>query len=373
MPERTRLVDLVNARLERFLEERSTQLEAIAPELSVFMGASRDLLGGGKRFRALFCYWGWHAVAGTVRPDDLLAELDTHSDLPSVIEAAAALELFHAAALVHDDIMDNSDTRRGMPAAHRRFEADHARHEWTGSPRTYGTATALLLGDLLLGWSDELLDAGLTRLGDPRSARAARTEFQTMRTEVTVGQYLDIREEVAWRDAPETELLPRAHRVVTYKSAKYSIEAPLALGGLMAGGSLEQVAALRSFGLPLGVAFQLRDDLLGVFGDPSVTGKPAGDDLREGKRTVIIALARAALPAGPAALIDELLGDPDLSEHQIATLQATIRDSGAVETTERIIERSVQEALAALDDAPLSRAARAELVGLSDLVTRRST
>jgi len=372
VPERLRLVDLVNARLEQFLEQRASHVTGIADELAVFIDASSELLSGGKRFRALFCYWGWHAVAGTVNPDDLLAEIDSHPDLSSIIDAAAALELFHAAALVHDDIMDNSDTRRGMPAAHRRFERDHRRAPLGGQRHGYGTSSALLLGDLLLGWSDQLLDAGLSRLDDAVSANAARREFHTMRTEVTVGQYLDILEEVAWRDADEPDLLPRAHRVLTYKSAKYSIEAPLALGALMAGGSLEQVSALRAFGLPLGIAFQLRDDLLGVFGDPEVTGKPAGDDLREGKRTVIIALARAALPAGAVALIDELLGDATLSEHQIATLQATIRDSGAVETVEQMIARSVATAIAALDDAPLSRSARAELVGLSDLVTRRA-
>lgn len=372
MPERLRLVDLVNARLEEFLEERTTHLSGIAEDLSVFTEASRQLLGGGKRFRALFCYWGWHAVAGTIDPDDVLAEIDTHPDLSSIVDAAAALELFHAAALVHDDIMDNSDTRRGMPAAHRRFESEHRARRWSGSAEGYGTSSALLLGDLLLGWSDEMLDSGLSRLDDFRSARAARREFHTMRSEVTVGQYLDIREEVAWRDAEEKDLLPRAHRVVIFKSAKYSIEAPLALGALMAGGSTEQVAAMRAFGLPLGVAFQLRDDLLGVFGDPQVTGKPAGDDLREGKRTVLIALARAALPPGPCALIDELLGDATLSDHQIRTLQATIHESGAVEKVEQIIAHSVSTAIAALDDAPLSRSARAELIGLSDLVTRRA-
>lgn len=372
VPERLRLVDLVHTRLERFLDEKATHLGSIADDLDVFTDASRDLLSGGKRFRALFCYWGWHAVAGTVDPDDLTAELDAHPDISCVVDAAAALELFHAAALVHDDIMDNSDTRRGMPSAHKRFQSEHDRRDWVGSPQTYGSSSALLLGDLLLGWSDELLDAGLGRLTDPSAARAARAEFQTMRTEVTVGQYLDILEEVAWRDAAEDQLLPRAHRVVTYKSAKYSIEAPLALGGLMAGGSLDQVAALRAFGLPLGVAFQLRDDLLGVFGDPEVTGKPAGDDLREGKRTVLIALARASLPSGAVRLIDELLGDPSLSEQQIKTLQATIADSGAVETVEQIIDRSVVEAIAALDAASISRSARAELVGLSDLVTRRA-
>lgn len=372
MPERLRLVDLVNARLDRFLEQRASHLGSIGDELSLFIDASNDLLSGGKRFRALFCFWGWQAVTAMADADDLLSEPREHPELGSIVDAAAALELFHAAALVHDDIMDNSDTRRGMPAAHRRFEAEHRTQGWHGSATGYGGSTALLLGDLLLGWSDELLDAGLSQLTDSNAARAARAEFHAMRTEVTVGQYLDILEEVAWRDFPETELLSRAHRVVTFKSAKYSIEAPLALGALMAGASLEQVAALRAFGLPLGVAFQLRDDVLGVFGDPAVTGKPAGDDLREGKRTVIIALARAALPAGAVALLDELLGDPNLNEHQIATLQATIRDSGAVETVESIIARSVSEAIAALDRAPLGRAARAELIGLSDLVTRRA-
>lgn len=372
MPERLRLVDLVNARLDAFLVDRSTHLATIADELDVFIDASRDLLRGGKRFRALFAYWGWHAVTGTVRPDDPLAEMDDHAELDAVIALAAALEIFHAAALVHDDIMDSSDTRRGMPSMHRRFEADHARREWVGSAASYGTSSALMLGDLLLGWSDELLAEGLSIVADRSAARRARREFHVMRTEVTMGQYLDILEEVAWRDAPEEDLLPRAHRVVTYKSAKYSIEAPLALGGLMAGGTAEQVDALRAFGLPLGVAFQLRDDLLGVFGDPEVTGKPAGDDLREGKRTVLIALARRALPASAVRLIDELLGDPDLSDHQIATLQATIRDSGAVDTVETMIARSVREATAAIEDAPLSRAARSELVGLADLVTRRA-
>lgn len=373
MAERLRLVDLVHARITGFLDDRASHLDSVADELGVFIDASRDLLAGGKRFRALFAYWGWQAVAGSARPDDPLATLDEHPDIDAVIDVAAALELFQGAALVHDDIMDNSDTRRGKPAAHRRFEAEHRSREWAGSDRVYGTSTALLLGDLLLGWSDELLDDGLGRVADRGAARAARDEFRTMRTEVMLGQYLDIYEEVAWRDADERDQLPRAHRVVTYKSAKYSIEAPLAIGALMAGGTPEQVDALRAFGLPLGVAFQLRDDLLGVFGDPEVTGKPAGDDLREGKRTVIIALARAGLPSGPRALIDELLGDPELTAHQVATLQATIRDSGAVETVESIISRSVADALAALEAAPISRAAQRELEGLADLVTRRSS
>jgi geranylgeranyl diphosphate synthase type I len=186
-----------------------------------------------------------------------------------------------------------------------------------------------------------------------------------------LGQYLDMLEEHSWRGRPEAELLSRAHRVVVYKSAKYSVEAPLALGASLAGGSLAQLAALREFGLPLGVAFQLRDDMLGVFGDPAMTGKPSGDDLREGKRTVLIALARQLLPGSASRLLDELLGDPALDTGQIAMLQASIRDSGAVDQVERIIARNVQIATEALSQAPIGRSAREELTALADTVTRR--
>jgi len=290
-----------------------------------------------------------------------------------IVSVASALEIFHAAALVHDDIMDNSDLRRGRPSLHRSFEALHREQGWTGSGRQFGDAAALLIGDLLLAWSDELFESGAAQVLDRDAAAAARAQFALMRTEVTVGQYLDMLEEASWRTRPEAELLPRAHRVIVYKSAKYSVEAPLTIGASLAEASLPQVAALRAFGLPLGVAFQLRDDLLGVFGDPSVTGKPAGDDLREGKRTVLVTLARQNLPASAARLFDELLGDDALDEQQIVVLQNAVRDSGAVEQVERIIARNVEAATAALVDAPLARSARDELAALADSVTARES
>jgi geranylgeranyl diphosphate synthase type I len=193
-----------------------------------------------------------------------------------------------------------------------------------------------------------------------------------MRTEVMVGQYLDILDEQAWRSHPEAEQLSRAHRVVVYKSAKYSVEAPLAIGAALGGATAEELDALRSFGLPLGIAYQLRDDLLGVFGDPGVTGKPSGDDLREGKRTVLIALARAVLPGNAVRLLDELLGDRELTELQVRMLQDTIRESGAVEDVERIIRRNAGLAREALQDAPIALSAREELLGLVDTVVTRS-
>jgi geranylgeranyl diphosphate synthase type I len=363
--ESTRLVDLVQADIDQFLDERRPFVDGIAPDLAPFIDYSRELLRGGKRFRALFCYWGWQAVR---RESD---GLDA-SDLDAVVTVASALEVFHAAALVHDDIMDNSDTRRGLPAAHRRFEALHREGGWAGSADDFGRSGALLLGDLLLGWSDELLDQGIRSLSSPAAGGSARREFNRMRTEVTVGQYLDILEERAWQVIPEEELLSRAHRVIVYKSAKYSVESPLAMGASLGGATLEQLSALRDFGLPLGIAYQLRDDLLGVFGDAAVTGKPSGDDLREGKRTVLIALARTKLPGNARRLLDELLGDPELSDQQVSMLQASIRQSGAVEHVERIIDHNVKLALSAITDAPIGAAARDQLVRLADTVIRRN-
>ena len=369
--ESTRLVDLVQERIDEFLEERAPQLSAIAEEIDDFVGFSRDLLSGGKRFRALFCYWGWQSVSTPGVGFDV-ADDSPERDFPAIVTAAAALEVFHAAALVHDDIMDNSDTRRGKPSAHRRFEALHRESNWLGNAAPFGTSSALLLGDLLLSWSDELFADGLQKLGNLEARIAARTEFTAMRMEVTVGQYLDILEESAWARQPEAEQLSRANRVIVYKSAKYSVEAPLAIGASLGGASLAQVSALRAFGLPLGVAFQLRDDMLGVFGDPAVTGKPSGDDLREGKRTVLIAIARQKLPPSARRLLDELLGDPEITDSQVAMLQATIRDSGAVEEVESIIDANTTAAVQAIADAPLSRSARTQLTTLADTVIRRT-
>ncbi|MBG6237924.1 geranylgeranyl diphosphate synthase type I [Mycetocola sp. CAN_C7] len=363
MSETANLNDLVQSRIDIFLASQESILAQVGRDLASFSLFSREFLSGGKRFRASFCYWGWHSVSG--------ASITTADALASVVSVAGALEIFHAAALVHDDIIDNSDTRRGSPAAHKRFEALHAAEGWSGDGDAYGRAAAVLFGDLLLGWSDELLDEALSECVPP-IARATRAEFVRMRTEVTAGQYLDILEERAWNTRSEDDQLARARQVLIYKSAKYSVESPLAIGAFLAGATTEQVSALRAFGLPLGVAFQLRDDLLGVFGDASVTGKPSGDDLLEGKRTVLVALTRAALPPTARRIFDELLGDPDLTPEQIASLQATISQSGAVEQVEARIDAEVATAIAALEAAPLAPEAVANLRELADAVTRRT-
>ncbi|QYH36298.1 polyprenyl synthetase family protein [Salinibacterium sp. M195] len=372
MPESNQLVDLVQQKIDEFLAEKRSELVAIAPELAAISDVGENLLSGGKRFRALFCYWGWQSVAGIPAADDLFNDESVSSELPGVLMSASALELFHAAALVHDDIMDQSDTRRGAPAAHRRFEQMHLDGDWAGSARAYGESSALLLGDLLLGWSDELLGRGLALLPRP-SALAARREFMTMRTEVMAGQFLDIHDESAWASYPEPDALERAQRVLIYKSAKYSVEAPLALGASLGAGTDEQIGALRAFGLPLGIAFQLRDDILGVFGDPKLTGKPAGDDLREGKRTAIIAIARQKLSASANSILDELLGDPDLTAEQVDMIRSTLHDSGAIAQIERVIARNLEKACEAIDNSVLAPSARTHLLELAQAATTRTS
>ncbi|MHA7986338.1 polyprenyl synthetase family protein [Rathayibacter sp. CAU 1779] len=364
MPESNRLIDLVDDRIGRFLESRESIVLSIAPEVGPLAAFSRQFLSGGKRFRALFCYWGYRAVRDA-------RDAGESDRLDSVVGTAAALELFHAAALVHDDIIDSSDTRRGAPSAHRRFEALHRENGWEGSAADFGTGSAVLLGDLLLGFSDDLLAETLSEGVSSDRAKGVRREFGRMRAEVIAGQYLDILEERSWRTGREEDLLPRAERVIVFKSAKYSVQAPLVLGGLLAGGTLGQLDTLREFGLPLGIAFQLRDDLLGVFGDSEVTGKPSGDDLREGKRTVLVALARKTLPSSARNVLDELLGDPDLNDDQIRMLQSTIDSSGATAEVERMIKLNVQRANHALDDAPLADAAVNQLRDLTRSVSDR--
>ncbi|MBS0024528.1 polyprenyl synthetase family protein [Microbacterium paraoxydans] len=353
--------DAVAARLDGFLARMREESSGYGPDAAGFLDMAAGTLVGGKRLRARFCHAGWRAVARfrdrTATEDDRLWDL------------CAALEIFQSAALVHDDLIDNSDTRRGRPAAHRALESAHRAARWSGDAEEFGRAAAVLLGDLLVAWSDDLLESALD--GHPH-APAVRAEYARMRRDVTTGQYLDIAEESAWSVSPAEEHAERALRIASLKSARYSIEQPLVLGAAFAGADETQLAALRRFGHPVGLAFQLRDDVLGVFGDSAVTGKPAGDDLREGKRTVLIALTRAALDAPARNLLDELLGDPELSAQQVAALQSTITDSGALARVEDMITAYAHEADRALAGAPLDNAAVGDLRELGRAATVRS-
>jgi geranylgeranyl diphosphate synthase type I len=340
----------VQAALTQALDDQAERLAPLGPDAERLLAAARTSVAGGKMFRASFCWWGHHAVAPP-------------ADEAAVLRACAALELLHASALVHDDLMDASDTRRGNPSTHRAFEAEHDRAGWRGGARQYGAAGAILLGDLLLSWSEELL----RRCGLPADAVTPALEvFDLCRSEVIAGQFLDVSVQARGRADVDT-----AMTVLRYKSAKYSIERPLQVGAALAGASEATLAELGAFGLPLGEAFQLRDDLLGVYGDPASTGKPAGDDLVEGKRTVLVALALDAAPPAEAAELDAALGSA-LTPGQVERLRGIVEDSGARAQVEAVIEQLGGIALEALDRADVDAGAREVLRGLAHAVTHRA-
>jgi len=348
------LTGQVQDRLSTFLTEKIRQVGAIAADLDEPLLALTDLLAGGKRLRPAFLYWGWRSVASAL-PEET----------SQVVVAAAALELLQASALIHDDVMDGSETRRGLPAAHRRFAGLHRSASWTGSPEAFGTGAAVLMGDLCLSWSDEML----RRCGiAPERLLPAMRLFDDMRTEVIAGQYLDLVEQAVGGSSVQ-----RALRVVRFKSAKYTIERPLHVGAVLAGGGPDLLEAFSSYGLPLGEAFQLRDDVLGVFGDPAATGKPAGDDLREGKRTVLVAEAAARATRSQAAVLRRHLGDPALNASGVAVLREVIAETGALDVVETMVTDLTGQALLALERAPVADpVARAALRALADAATRRA-
>lgn len=351
-PFRTR----VQRALDDFLDTQAERLEPLGPDAARLLAEARASVSGGKRLRAAFCWWGHQAVT-PVRPEDEEA----------LARACASLELLHASALVHDDLMDASDTRRGRPATHRGFEAEHRRADggagWRGDPEQYGAAAAILLGDLLLAWADELLrTCGLPA----ERVLPALDVLDHTRTEVIAGQFLDVSVQARGRADVDA-----AMTVLRYKSAKYSIERPLHTGAALAGAGASATAALRAFGLPLGEAFQLRDDLLGVFGDPDVTGKPAGDDLAEGKRTVLVALALDAAPDAEAARLDAALGRP-LAPAEVDDLRGIIERCGAREQVEEVITALTDRALQVLEGSELRPEGVQALRDLAAAATQRS-
>ena len=359
MIDQSRWVEQINQRMEKFVSNQNNLLKEVSPLLEPFMKFSREFLSGGKRFRGQCVFLGFSSFERDIPP--------------LVTDIASSLEIFHAAALVHDDIMDKSDTRRGSVSVHRGFEYEHKASAWTGDAGHFGLSSSLLFGDMLLAWSDQLFAEGISQVTEPSSKKNARNEFDRMRIDVTAGQYLDILEEHAWPTVQQNDRLTRAQHVALYKSAKYSIEAPLVIGASLAGASPSDIHTMRNIGVPLGIAFQLRDDLLGVFGDPAVTGKPAGDDLREGKRTVLIALAQKQLSKEQASRFDELLGNPNLTPEQIVSLQTSLVDCGAVEQLEVIITEQVHQAKSVINSYDFVPEIKEALNHLAEKVSQRSS
>ncbi|WP_330172293.1 polyprenyl synthetase family protein [Streptomyces sp. NBC_01498] len=320
-------------------------------------------LRGGRRIRSQFLWWGLRACGG-----------DGIATGP-VLRVAAGLELIQTCALVHDDVMDGSPLRRGRPAVHTDF-ATHtgtaARHDTLPGPGArpggavpFGTAAAVLVGDLALAWADDTLgDADLA----PGPRLRVHEVWRAMRTEMVAGQYLDLHNQ-----ATGSRSAVRAIRAACLKTALYTVERPLALGAALAGADETTSGGLRAAGRCAGIAFQLRDDLLGVFGDPAATGKPSGDDIREGKLTYLVAVARARAEAhGDTAsrtLLDGALGDRSLSEGDMDLIRTVLVDTGAKDHVDAKIERLAAHSARRLAAVPLDPAARHRLGALFHAVT----
>ncbi|WP_405151826.1 polyprenyl synthetase family protein [Sphaerisporangium sp. NBC_01403] len=339
----------VDRRLRMFVDRQRPLVSG--PELSPLMTTAEDFMSGGKRLRPAFCYWGWRGAGG--------------EEDPAIYTAAASLELLQASALIHDDVMDASDLRRGKPSAHRRFQAMHEESGWRGSAVQFGEGAAVLLGSLLLVWSSEMWRTS----GLPAEALAAAEQVHDlMRTELMCGQYLDLLEQAHGDNTFDSAL-----RVALHKSGKYSVEQPLRLGLLLAARGeepwLDRLCV--EYGQKVGIAFQLRDDVLGVFGDPAETGKPAGDDLREGKRTMLIARTLSAASDGQAAEVRRLLGDPGLDPGGVERLREIIEETGALTASEEMIKRYLDDALSSLERAPIEEEARQALAELAVAATAR--
>jgi geranylgeranyl diphosphate synthase type I len=311
------------------------------------------VLGGGKRIRPTFAWWGWRGAGGEAAG----ARAD------AVLEAVSALEFLQACALVHDDIMDSSDIRRGSPTVHVAFAATHREHGWLGDADQFGRAAAILVGDLAMTWAEDMFaGAGLTQA----MLAEARVPWQAMRSEVLAGQFLDVLAQARGDESTAT-----AETVAEMKTAAYTVERPLHLGAALAGADPHTIEAIRRFGADIGVAFQLRDDLLGVYGDTKATGKPAGDDLREGKRTLLVALGLARATQAGAQVLRSALGDPDLTEETIERVRAILIDAGAVAAVEQRIATLTDSAMAALSDARLAEPAATRLAELAVAATSR--
>lgn len=333
--------------LSEFIAEHRKVMSEISSDTTALVDSLEKLVSGGKRLRPAFAYWGYLASGG--------------KDSDEILRACAALEFLQACALIHDDVMDNSDLRRGAPAVHKQFETLHRESNWLSDGPRFGAGAAILIGDLALSWADELIfTSGLTK----EELMRANEIYHLMRTELMAGQYLDLLEQVRGNITVE-----KSSTVIRYKSAKYTIERPLLMGAAIAGATSKTMTDLSRYGLALGEAFQLRDDMLGVFGDSAETGKPTGDDLREGKQTMLIARARELASSAQFTLINSALGNPNLTETEVTAVQQALIDCGVQDDIESRIDSMLETALESLADLPDE--AKSALTELALMSTKR--
>jgi geranylgeranyl diphosphate synthase type I len=308
-----------------------------------------DFVGDGKCLRSTFAYLGWLAGA---EPDD------------AALRAAASFDLLHIFALLQDDVMDDSPLRRGRPSAHVRFAQWHRDRGLGGSAERFGVSAAVLLGDLCLVWAGQMMrESGLSATALGR----ALPRYDAMRTELAVGQFADLVNDAGGRPTLE-DVLDVARR----KSGNYTVRRPLEIGGALAGCPEPTLRLLGRYGAAVGEAFQLRDDLLGIFGTPTVTGKPAGGDLSEHKATSVVVAAHRLAEPSVRIQLTELMSRRDLDAGDIARWQHLIAATGAVQWIEQLIDRRLSHALERLHTSPLDDTVRTALVNMAAVCTQRA-
>lgn len=342
------------SQLELRLQEWLQEKERTAAGESL---ASRELTGvltrfvarDGKRIRPALLYYTYTACGG--KSDD------------KVFPMAMAVELLHTYLLIHDDIMDHAEVRRGEPAAHVIFSELHQSRGWRGDSRHFGESVGILVGDLAQSYALELYSS--VELA-PEVAEEFRQCFSAMCQEVVLGQFLEMT--AGYRESlEEDELL----RVLRMKSGRYSVERPVQLGALLARAPAATRQALDAYGLKVGEAFQLQDDLLGMFGDAETVGKPVGADLVEGKFTLLIHHALRNLPETQRARLAAALGNSALTDDEVAEVQRMIEASGARERVESMVDARLREARETLADLDLGSDGADFLAGLIDYLRGR--
>ncbi|WP_435300232.1 polyprenyl synthetase family protein [Timonella sp. A28] len=354
----------VARRLDTLLTQQKAQLTQLGADAELLTDAWRVLLSGGKRLRAAFAYWSYRAHQRTDEKDLTQAQQD------ALYQVGSALELFQAAALFHDDVMDRSDTRRGAPTAHIAFEAEHRRLGYVGEGSQYGVSTAILLGDLSLVASETEFRNATRHFSGP-GIDTALSFFDDMRTTVTVGQFLDVHAQVLPWTMDFEAARERAFNIIRTKTSSYSVMYPLLIGAALAGADEAALTRIKNFGTPIGIAYQLLDDLLGVFGDPQATGKPAGDDLREGKRTVLVIEALSRMSPADRETLQSALGRSDLTDADIQLLRQLITDSGAVDSVRAHVAHLSIEGLSHLDESALNPVGYSMLKRLAEYALHR--
>lgn len=342
----------MDLRLGKFLDTEISRWSSLDDDLALPLGEIKRLVGaGGKRLRPAFCYLGFVGAGGGANSAKL-------------VDAQAALELLHVSALLHDDVIDGSPTRRGEPTSHAQYTRTHQDKSWASEARRFGEGAAILIGDLAFVYSDQLMDTA--------NIEVAKI-WSEMRIELNIGQYLDL-----LGSAQRERSLVKAERVSRYKSAKYTIERPLQLGATLAETKIadQLLPALSKYGLPLGDAFQMRDDVLGAFdlddNDKSSTGKPIGDDLRQGKPTPLLAMAHERANSSQRHVLD-LVGSVDLSDQDVGKIQEVIKQTGALDELESKISALTAEAIASIKRAPITQSAIDQLVELAEFVSQRAS